>query len=520
MKDNPKRDRMLLFGLDAAEWRLIRRWATEGLLPTFRRLLDEGASGELHSVAAQFPDGAWPSLLTGLNPGKLAKYFYIQLVPGTLRLRRVTDVAFSSPPLWDLLSHAGRCVGVLDAPHFGVSEKLHGFQLAYWHVHDATSHPPTSVPEPLMGEVLSRYGTHPVGDCGPISARRAHGLAKFRPRLLAGIRLRGQLIRDLMRRQDWEVLLAVFSETHCAGHLYWHWFDEDHPAHPEADPLGLVETLLTVYQAIDAEIGAAVEQAGTAVTTLVFGAHGMGPLYHATWNLQEILDLLGYGASSPGSPRVRTGGFNPYRMLRVGLPGALQYRLKSVLPKRLQDDLVSIWYTGSRKWTGMRAFAVPNGDAVGAIRLNLRGREPDGTVRPEEYDAVCDDLAKALLELHVPDSDYPVVRQVTKSREFFHGPFLDQLPDLTVLWNTDQPWTALESPRFGRLRLRNQDIRTGGHTPRGFVIARGQGIQAGAQLVGHSILDLAPTFLVAAGVPPPSSMDGRPLPLFSSRRGL
>ena len=170
--------------------------------------------------------------------------------------------------------------------------------------------------------------------------------------------------------------------------------------------------------------------------------------------------------------------------------------------------------------TGMRAFAVPNGDAVGAIRLNLRGREPDGTVRPEEYDAVCDDLAKALLELHVPDSDYPVVRQVTKSREFFHGPFLDQLPDLTVLWNTDQPWTALESPRFGRLRLRNQDIRTGGHTPRGFVIARGQAIPAGTQLVGHSILDLAPTFLVAAGVPPPSSMDGRPLPLFSSRRGL
>jgi predicted AlkP superfamily phosphohydrolase/phosphomutase len=515
MRNLPPSGRLLLLGLDGGEWTLIQRWAKEGLLPTFRRLLVEGASGELRSTAAQFLDTAWPCLYTGLNPGKLDKYFYIQLLPGTLRLSHVTDDAPCAPSFWELLSEAGYRVGVVDAPKFPVSENLHGFQVTNWGAH-ATRTPRRSAPEALLREVLSRYGPHPVSDCGPMSARRDHVLAQFRPRLLSGVHLRGRLIRDLMRREPWDVFLAVFSETHCAGHHYWHWFDKDHPAHPEKDPLGLADTLLAVYQAIDLEIGAALDQAGSAVTTFVFAAHGMGPLYHATWNLQEVLDLLGYGARPPVAAKSREGRLNPYRMLRVGLPGWLQYRIKSVLPKRLQDYLLFNWYAGNRDWALTRAFAVPNGDSVGAIRINLRGREPDGTVRPDEYDAVCRDLTDAFQELRDPNSGQPVVRLVTKSREVFHGPFLDRLPDLTVLWNTERPWTALESPRIGRLRVLSQDVRTGGHTPRGFVIVKGEGVPSGAEWIGHSILDLAPTFLVAAGVEPSRSMDGRPLPFCSS----
>jgi hypothetical protein len=159
---------------------------------------------------------------------------------------------------------------------------------------------------------------------------------------------------------------------------------------------------------------------------------------------------MGYGFRSAASLRERSGRVNLYRMLRVGLPGSLQYRIKSMLPKRLQDYLVFNWYVSNRDWAGTRAFAVPNGDSAGAIRINLRGREPHGTVRPDEFDAVCQDLTDAFLELREPDSGRPVVRLVTKSREVFHGPFLDRLPDLTVLWNTERPWTLLESPRFGR----------------------------------------------------------------------
>jgi len=40
-------DRVLVIGLDMGDFALIEKWSVEGLLPTFRSLLAEGASGEL-----------------------------------------------------------------------------------------------------------------------------------------------------------------------------------------------------------------------------------------------------------------------------------------------------------------------------------------------------------------------------------------------------------------------------------------------------------------------------------------
>jgi hypothetical protein len=44
--------RQLLIGLDAMEWSLVKRWATQGKLPTIHRLLKEGAHGELKTTSA------------------------------------------------------------------------------------------------------------------------------------------------------------------------------------------------------------------------------------------------------------------------------------------------------------------------------------------------------------------------------------------------------------------------------------------------------------------------------------
>ena len=67
--------RQLLIGLDAMEWDLVKRWAADGTLPTFQRLLQEGCHGELKTTAEQLPDTVWASTYTGTNPGKFEKYF-------------------------------------------------------------------------------------------------------------------------------------------------------------------------------------------------------------------------------------------------------------------------------------------------------------------------------------------------------------------------------------------------------------------------------------------------------------
>jgi predicted AlkP superfamily phosphohydrolase/phosphomutase len=240
----------------------------------------------------------------------------------------------------------------------------------------------------------------------------------------------------------------------------------------------------------------------------------MGPLHHASWNIQDILDRLGYGKQSPAAAVASDSraSINPWRVLKMVMPGRLQYAIKNRLPKRLQDELLFRWYAGDRDWQGCRAFAVPNNDSVGAIRVNVRGRDPNGMVEPgTEYQTVCHDIASALEELKDPSTGRSVISRVTITHRDFHGPYLENLPDITVLWDSSFAWNTIHSPRFGTLRIRRQDGRSGSHTSHGFILAKGPGIPADCEVTGHSIYDIAPTILDWAGVEPSSDMDGKPI---------
>ena len=120
-------------------------------------------------------------------------------------------------------------------------------------------------------------------------------------------------------------------------------------------------------------------------------------------------------------------------------------------------------------------------------------------------------LRIALYEIIDPKSGRNVVKRVTFAHQEFQGPYLYQLPDLTVLWDQSFPWDSVQSFRLGTLHLRRQDARSGSHSPHGFLLMHGLGVPAGRAFDGHSIYDIAPTVLQLAGVPIPSHMDGKPI---------
>src|SRR5436190_14579185 len=165
--------------------------------------------------------------------------------------------------------------------------------------------------------------------------------------------------------------------------------------------------------------------------------------------------------------QVRNARLNPWQLLKMAIPAKTQYAIKNMLPKRVQDELLFRWYRGGKDWKGWRAFAVPNNDSTGAIRISVKGRDYNGIVEPAQADQLCGEIRQALLELTDPLSRRPVAKRVTILKDEFHGPFIDQLPDLTVLWDQSFPWYSVHSPRFGTLRIRQQDSRTGSHTDYG-----------------------------------------------------
>jgi hypothetical protein len=156
-------------------------------------------------------------------------------------------------------------------------------------------------------------------------------------------------------------------------------------------------------------------------------------------------------------------------------------------------------------WPTMKAFALPTA-AGGRVRINLRGRERDGVVAPEDYAAACDEVERALRACRNPRTGRPVVADVARPRA---GDPLDPAgpsADLVVEF-TDCP-DALEHPEAGVVGPVPYR-RTGAHTPDGFAVVAGPGVGPG-DLGERPALDLVPTLLALLGRAAPADLPGRP----------
>ena len=159
-----------------------------------------------------------------------------------------------------------------------------------------------------------------------------------------------------------------------------------------------------------------------------------------------------------------------------GRPGKVQYAIKGVLPKRLQDELLFRWYAGGRNWKQHRAFAVPNNDSVGAIRVNVRGRDRFGVVEPgAEYEQVCRDIADALQELVDPETGRKVVSRVTLTPRGVRRPAPRRPARHHGAVGSVLPVEQRAVPASpGRCASKGRTAGAGSHTPRGFVLVPGR----------------------------------------------
>jgi predicted AlkP superfamily phosphohydrolase/phosphomutase len=505
--------RLLMIGLDAAEGSLIREWMAAGFLPHLQSLLGEGALAKLHSPAYEFPDLVWPTIYTSLGPARLGRYYYIQLQPEEWSLKLLEDKLHGTP-FWVHASRQGKRCIVLDAPKTTLSEPFDGMQLASWGAHashgETASHPPE-----LLEHVLAHHGPYPLHSCD------SHGqsptdYARLRRQLLDGIEARRKLFTDLLTSSRWDLALCGFSETHCAGHQFWHFHDPNHPQHDPADRFGLRNALRDVYQAVDAAIGSLLEAAGPQTAVIVFSGHGMRPQYHGRELLPALLKMWGMLQDDNIAPdlsrreRVHVRKSLTKR-LRDKIPMPWQYAVKKLLPAPIENYLVCRFMGAEKLDPNARAVYIPNNDLNTSIRINLIGRDRYGRVSPgEQYDKLCDFLAERLRELVNPATGRPAVECVTRVSAQYEGEFLNVLPDLTVLWNADHSIDALESPGYGTVIGSHNDLRTGGHAPDGFLMAS-SALSARLNLEAADDKDLAPTILNLLDAPVPANMEGRSL---------
>jgi predicted AlkP superfamily phosphohydrolase/phosphomutase len=485
-----------------------------------------GLVGKSRSVEGLFEGATWPSFYTGLNPAGHGYHWLDQLRPGSYRLQEYRPADFArSKALWETLSDAGRRVVVLDVPLAPRSPDLNGVQLVEWGCHDSIMGY-QSRPRSLGRNILRRYGPHPAPQPCDAPARSADEYRALADQLVSGAAAKARLTIELLAQTQWDFAIQVFSESHCGGHQFWHLHDPTPPGFDPALTERCGDPLRRTYQAIDAAIGSILEQVPAETTVVLLDLHGMAVPHSANLLLPEILTRLGAmqrppldAAGSGVLPGSRAG-----RALRSAyhrVPEAIRrplYHARDRLNQQLgRGSPINV------DWTRSRCFDVPIGSALGAVRLNLKGREPAGMLAPgAEADRFCDRLGEQLREITRPDNGQHWVRRVMRTAELHPGIHSPELPDLLIEWNPLQRVGSsvagagagavlrAQSPAIGFAEILNSSCRTGQHEPDGLFVVRGQGFGPGSLERTISILDLAPTLARWLGCELPR-MDGSPI---------
>jgi hypothetical protein len=191
--------------------------------------------------------------------------------------------------------------------------------------------------------------------------------------------------------------------------------------------------------------------------------------------------------------------------------GALRPLLGRALLRRAQSEFGALHAPLTSP--DVRATALPN-NRCGAIRFNLKGREPFGTVAPgNEAGALRADITEALLALRDPSGDVPIVENVVTAEDAFGPDRHADVPDLMIVFRDDLgTLDACVSPKFGRIDApvyKRNLPRSGDHTTQSRCWIAGRGIGGGAGQ--GDVLDLAPTVLTRLGVTLHAALEGRPL---------
>jgi predicted AlkP superfamily phosphohydrolase/phosphomutase/tetratricopeptide (TPR) repeat protein len=104
---------VLVIGVDSADWEMIRPMVERGELPTFARLLSDGASAPCTTLDPPLSPLLWTSIATGRTPDAHGILDFITRDPRTGRTVPVTSTLRRVEALWNIASDAGRRVATI-----------------------------------------------------------------------------------------------------------------------------------------------------------------------------------------------------------------------------------------------------------------------------------------------------------------------------------------------------------------------------------------------------------------------
>ena len=455
--------RVFVIGLDCAAPELVfERWRDR--LPHLDSLMRQGVYGDLWSVIPAITVPAWSSMLTSKDPGTLGFYGFRNRKDYSYdQMSMANGTAVREKRIWHVLGNEGYDTVAIGIPQTYPVRPIKG------HLISGFLTPNTgcefTYPPGLKNEVLKLEHDY-VFD---VKEFRTDDKDHLLDQIVRMTQSHFKVIDHMLRSKPWDLFMFVEIGVDRIHHAFWHYQDESHIQYEGKSPYR--NAIFNYYKMIDQKIGEWLEQVGEDTVVLVVSDHGAKRMDGGLC-INEWLWRNGYLVFKQDP-----------------IPGQV---------RKFEEMEVD--------WPKTRAWG--SGGYYGRIFINVKDREPFGSVPKKEYSQFQDRLANELVAIPGPDGN-ALRTKVFKPQDVYRQ--VKNIPPDLIVYFDDLYWRSVGSLGYeGYITFEND---TGpdscNHAENGlFIIRDPQSSPNDLRLENVSILDIAPTIIRKMGCRIPRDMQG------------
>ncbi|MDO8055449.1 MAG: alkaline phosphatase family protein [Candidatus Hermodarchaeota archaeon] len=483
MNEFPK---IFLIGLDGGTFRVIKPAIAEGKLPFLKDLIETGVNGVLTSTLPPATIPAFPTIMTGLNPGKHGIFdFFVKRG----RIGRVADsTLIQGSTLWQILSRHNRKSIAINFPLTFPPESINGIIVSGMMTPEGRDF---ASPKEIMNQLDELTEGYPYKFNTSLFESTPE---QFLPKLLEMLNKRQKAARFLIQENEWDLFAILFRASDIISHHRWENQEE----------------VYSIYAKIDEIIGALLAEYPDAYV-FIFSDHGFGP-YDTNFHINLFLKSLGLlkvkrktNTTTPTSKRTLRKQIIPKILAHFGIYRSV---LRNILPGKFQSILKKRLGHSIRGYIAATNLEVDTERSQAYFSATFTAETQSITINaktPQEYRVLVNRLKQALSSLVNPITQEKVVKTILHRDEAYHGPFIESAPDLVLLLNEGYKATKTLS---GESIFEELPKTQGTHEREGIFLAKGPTVKHQYQIQEIALRDLAPTILHLMNVPIPENIDG------------
>jgi predicted AlkP superfamily phosphohydrolase/phosphomutase len=406
-------------------------------------------------------------MMTGRDPGELGIYGFRNRRDRDYHAMTISDGrAVKFPRLWDLLGEAGWRVAALSVPGTSPPYPVNGSLVSCFLT------PSPDVPFTHPPELANQIKTWMPDFIMDVPNFRSDEKARILDNLYRLCDQRFTLATKLIDRDQPDFVMLVDMGVDRLHHAFWKPMDPRHPQYEPNSPFA--NTIHDYYVHVDQRVGELLNTCDEDTAVLVVSDHGAQPLMGGIC-INEWLMANGYLTLSEAPTEV------------------------------LPLDKVAVDWSQTQVWGAGGYYA--------RIFLNVKGREPEGTVAMADYETLRDELTAKLSQLTDP-SGKPLNVKVFKPQAIYQK-VRGHAPDLIVYFD-DLAWRSVGSVGLNSFYTVENDTGPddANHAPFGLMIFHDPSTPRGGQVLeGSQLYDILPTLLHHYGLEAPAGLRGKILDL-------